>query len=721
MNILKTILGLFLCGTVIVTTEADAQKHNKDFSRDTVKIPEITVTALRYPEKINEVPMAITKLGRLQLQNYIGNGFDDAFSSVPGVLVQTRSGTPDMKLTIRGFGARGAGDRSNSGTSRGVKVFTDGMPETEPDGRTSFDNIDMAFVDNIEIVKSNAASIFGNAAGGVVALSTYPSSNRDFLQLNLLGGAWGMRKVAVSAFDAKKNGGLFAGISMTQFDGYRENSSGEKYTADFVLKSELSPRTRLTTILVGGKNLYHIPGPLTKSEFDADPQKANATYLSRDEHRDNYTLRFGMDLDHQFDPINSVKVTAFANPKFLERSERNTFRNFTRYYIGASGMYKNDYQINNTLRNIAIAGLDESYQDGAILFYKLTSSAGRGDLKETKREGANNFGIFVQDELIINDKISLLLGGRYDDVSYYSDSYYVAGETTLVPYEDKHYEHFTPKGAISYLLTPGTTLYASVGGGIEVPAGNETSPSDEYPNLQINPLLDPIISTTYEIGTKNYFGLEECSFISNMNLDLALFYIDTKNELVPYSSGKFFMSAGKTKRLGAELSWGFDFFRDFHLTSSFTYLKGQYEDYIVDLGLIDSEDAGKFENYKDNDIAGIPDMYYYVALKYAPEQFWGLFAEISFEGVNKYFADDANLFEVPSYNILNLSFGMDKYLKVLPWVGLRAYININNLTDEHYASSAFINPSINGTTGEAYYLEPGLPRNVALGFSIKFY
>jgi iron complex outermembrane recepter protein len=53
---------------------------------------------------------------------------------------------------IRGFGARGAGDRSNAGTSRGIRVIVDGVPETELDGGTSFDGIDLASAEHMEIV-----------------------------------------------------------------------------------------------------------------------------------------------------------------------------------------------------------------------------------------------------------------------------------------------------------------------------------------------------------------------------------------------------------------------------------------------------------------------------------------------------------------------------------------------------------------------------------------
>jgi hypothetical protein len=90
----------------------------------------------------------------------------------------------------------------------------------------------------------------------------------------------------------------------------------------------------------------------------------------------------------------------FVNPKYLQRSERNTFRDFTRYHFGGNIVFRNTYNFNENLHNSFSAGLDEAYQDGAILFYNLSATQGRGEtLKDNKREGANTFGAFFQNEL----------------------------------------------------------------------------------------------------------------------------------------------------------------------------------------------------------------------------------------------------------------------------------------------------------------------------------
>src|SRR5258705_288393 len=136
-------------------------------------LPPLSVTASRTPVSILDVPLAVTIVGGEELRLRRGVGLDEALTLVPGVLAQSRSGGGDVRISIRGFGSRGAGDRSNAGTSRGVRILLDGIPETEPDGRTALDLVDLALVEQMEVVRSNASALYGNVAGCVVDLRTW--------------------------------------------------------------------------------------------------------------------------------------------------------------------------------------------------------------------------------------------------------------------------------------------------------------------------------------------------------------------------------------------------------------------------------------------------------------------------------------------------------------------------------------------------------------------
>lgn len=162
-----TTLRLLSCTLLwVAPLAAGAQAPPADSASDSARrIAPVTITATRQKGTLVSAPLAVTVIGKTELENRRDISIDEALRTVPGVFAQSRYGTSDVRLVIRGFGARGAGERSNAGTSRGVRVLLDGIPETEPDGRTSFDLVDLAAARRVEIVRSNASALYGNAAG----------------------------------------------------------------------------------------------------------------------------------------------------------------------------------------------------------------------------------------------------------------------------------------------------------------------------------------------------------------------------------------------------------------------------------------------------------------------------------------------------------------------------------------------------------------------------
>ncbi len=713
---MKKIFLLFIAAISFI----HAQQYRSNSQTDTLtyELKQISVSATRYAEQILELPYAVTILQSKQLKNIRGYGLDEALSTIPGVLAQSRSGNQDVRLVIRGFGARGAGDRSNSGTSRGIRVMVDGIPETEPDGRTSFDQIDLSIADNIEVIRSNASAIWGNAAGGVVNLSTVPSGSENSVSLRSLAGSFGFNQFQLYGNTNFRNGKIFSSFSNSNLEGWRKHSSSYRTLFNLGLVSYLSDLTKLGVFLSGTSNMFHIPGPLTQKQFDTDPTQSNSTYEQRDERRFNRLGKIGLTLNHEFDSSNGISGMIFVNPKYLQRSERGTFRDFTRYHLGGNFIYSNHSSLSLSIQNKLIVGVDEAYQDGAILFYSLSSSNSRGDvLKDNKREGANTFGAFVQDEVVFNEKLSLILGTRYDNISYYSESFITAGYGL----QTKTFERITPKAGITYRLSETQSVYANLGGGIEVPAGNETDPSSTYGQDKIyliNPLLEPIVSTTYELGTKHLVSLKKNNLVKSFYYDIALYLIDVKNDIIPYRGGRFYFTAGKTQRTGIELGTSIQFNNGFSFNGAFTISNNKYQEYRIDSVHYDLQKAGKFADYSGNNVAGIPELFYNFGLTYSPSQLNGAFVSISLNGIGKYYVDDANTLLVPSFNVLNATIGLNKQIEITGGLSLRGFMTVNNIFDLKYASSAFINPDI--VNNEAIFLEPGMPRNFVLSISLSY-
>jgi len=709
--------NLFLSILIIILIQNIYPQENKIFSvsRDSIvyKLDQVTVTATRYPESTMEVPYAITIISADELKNLKGYGLDEILSTIPGVFSQSRAGNQDVRIVIRGFGARGAGDRSNSGTTRGIRILLDGIPETEPDGRTAFDHFDLSYAENLEVIRSNASALWGNAAGGIINLSTVPEFNDSFIRLKGYSGSFGFNKSTLQLGSRIGNGSIYGAFSNTNYDGWRIHSASTRFDFNIGLISNLSETTALKVFLTGSSNVFHVPGPISDSLYNVNPDASNSTYEQRDERRFNRLGRVGVKVDHSFNSNNDISAMVFVNPKYLQRSERGTFRDFTRYHLGGNFIYKNNVKFSKSVNNMLVTGIDEAYQDGAILFYSLSPTNFRGsELRTNKREGAENFGAFVQDEIIINNKFSLIAGGRYDNITYNSEDY-LAPEFGL---QKKTFEKFTPKAGITYRFTPLQSIYFNLGGGVEVPAGNETDPAGTYgldTVYLLNPLLEPIQSTTFELGTKHIISLKN-SFIKFLTYDLALYYIKIKNDIIPYRGGRFYFTAGKSSRKGAELSTEFQLNSGISLNAAVTYSLNKYDIYMVDS--VHYGSPGKFADYSGNKVAGIPDIFYNAGITYSPNFLREIFLNFNITGIGDYFVDDANKITVPSYTIFNASIGLQDEIKIAGNFGIRGFLSVNNLTDKKYIGSAFINPDI--VDGHPVYIEPGAPRNYALSIVI---
>jgi iron complex outermembrane recepter protein len=498
---------------------------------------------------------------------------------------------------------------------------------------------------------------------------------------------------------------LSGSVVHSDADGWRAHSASTRSVFNVSMLAPVSDQTTLGVYAVGSHNVFRIPGPLTEAQVAADPRQANATYLARDERRDNKVARLGLTLDHQATEKVGVSALLYANPKALQRSERGTFRDFTRYHVGGNGMIRIATPFGSSVRGTLLVGADYALQDGAILFYNLSAQQGRGDtLRDNKGEGARNLGAFVSEDLTFgaDERWTMSAGARYDDITYNYRSYINPSLD-----ERRSFTGVTPKLGVTYRLAPQHSIYASMGGGIEVPAGNETDPASTFGQdtvTAINPLLEPIRSVTFEVGTKRRWG--------RVSYDVALYQTNVKNEIIPYRGGRFYFTAGRVRRRGAEAGARVEAGAGVAVQAALTWNAHQYTEYLVDS--VHYGVPGATADYSGNDVVGVPAFFGALALDVRPAVVKPVRLRLELENIGSFYADDANQVKVPSYRIVSLSAGTDSPVW-LGGLGVNAFVTVNNLFDRHYIASAFLNPDV--VAGEPVAFEPGLPRNLVVGVS----
>jgi len=697
-----------LCTAVALPDVADAQDTTR-----TRTLPPLSVTASRASTSLFDVPLAVTLVTAEQLRATRGVGLDEALSLVPGVLAQSRSGGGDVRITIRGFGARGAGDRSNAGTTRGIRVLLDGIPETEPDGRTALDLVDLSLIEGAEVVRSNASSVFGNAAGGVIDLRTVPAAGSRLLSVQTQAGSFGLQRLIGRGAAPVGRGTMYVGMANTHLDGWREHSQSDRTTVLAGVRAPVGERTMLAVLAAGGNDRYLIPGPLTRAEATSAPESANATYAQRRERRHNRLARLGASLEHQVDSARVISGMLFVAPKFLQRSERGTFRDFTRYHLGGNVVVRDAHAVTSGVRGRLTAGADEAYQDGAVIFHDLSAEGTRGlELRDNKREGANNFGVFVDEQLAIGERLLVSAGVRHDAISYYNQDF-------INPSTDasRTFSRLTPKLGVTWKLSPAHSAYANIGGGVEAPAGNETDPASTFGQdtvTSINPLLEPIRSTTYELGVRRMLAIGDgTSFLQSASYDVALYNTEVRNEIVPYRGGRFYFTAGRVRRQGVELGLALQGASGMSGRGALTLNRHRYTAYQVDS--VHYGAPGRMADFAGNRVVGVPDVHYSAALAFAPEALRGLRIEGGVTGAGRYFADDANAVEVPGHTLLNASVLFERQ-SLWRGSGLRGFVSVNNVLDRRHIGSAFLNPDV--VNGEPVAFEPGRPREVVVGLAV---
>ena len=691
---------------------ARAQAPSDSLSDSARRLVPVTITANRRGESVLGAPLAVTVIGKPELENRRGYSLDEALRAVPGVFAQSRYGTSDVRLVIRGFGARGAGDRSNAGTSRGIRVLLDGIPETEPDGRTSFDLVDLAAAQRLEVVRSNASALYGNAAGGLIEISTIGEIENGYVSASQMTGSFGLMRTVLESGSKVGAGSVNATFTSTAQDGWRAHSDARRSLFSSAYVANPTPTTTAKLFLTLANDLFHIPGPLTRAEVEATPRAANATYAARDERRYNRVGRIGLTIDHDVASNSSLSATMFYNPKVLQRSERGTFRDFNRYHLGGNALFRAESRLGDRARGWTVVGADAAHQDGTILFYSLTPAGTRGtNLLDNKAEGATNTGLFAQQEILVGDRINFQLGARYDDIRYDYRNFITPQINAA-----KSFRRLTPKLGVSFLASQSHSFYANLGGGVEAPAGNETDPAGTFGQdtvVAINPLLDAIRSTTYELGTKHFVDVGG-AHLRSLSYEAAVYRTEVRNEIIPYRGGRFYFTAGKVRREGLELGTAVGGAGGFDLRGSMTWSRNRYTEYVVDS--VHYGVPGRTASYAGNDVAGLPDMFYGLSIGHDISLGLPLAARLDVRGVGDYFVDDANTVSVPGYQTLDLTFAL-RPVGMGTAAQLSGFVTVSNLLDRRFIGSAFTNPDI--VNGEAVAFEPGTPRSFIVSVSIS--
>lgn len=721
----------------------------------------IEVTARKTVESLQEVPIAVTSLGAVELGEKGISVLTEIQQFSPNTTLQNSRGT---NSTLTAF-IRGVGQQDPLwGYEPGVGIYIDDVYVARPQGAV----LDLLDVERIEVLRGPQGTLYGkNTIGGAIKYVTKPMSGEPAFKVQGTLGSYSQRDLKVTGQLPIIEDKLYVGFGLADLtrDGFGEylssalpNQDAENYNKDLTaarLTLEFTPQDDLFFRLSydkteddsNAKGGYRLlpslltDAPVPNSVFDSytslpTENKVELEGISLTANwdvSDNLSFKYigakresysPTNIDFDNTPLDIFDVPAIYDDKNTTHEIQSSFRGDGYSVVG--GVYYYDGE--------------SCGQFEAILGFLGRAAFGVPGLTR-EVSGCNNsesIAAYAQGSIDLTEQLSLTLGARFTDEekkahvnngllfeNVYPESGWIPGyvrpDGDLVPQvlgsdsdgdgildapASQSWSRFTPRIGVEYQVNRDLMVFASYSQGFKSGTFN--------PRATINePAADPEIVDSFEIGMKSDWS-------DILRANITYFSLDHKDRqyigIVPSDDASVLnqtlnnVAATSAQGIEAELT----------LVAS--------DDLTFDLA-VGTFDSKIEENNAVPPLLGIsntPDYTVNFAVNYVLFTDFGDFVF----NTNYYYRDDYRLFEdsdllqEKGYGMLNASINWQN--EEGDWY---ASLHGKNLTDKEYLVGGYnfvgINPDdgsfVPGLGGDTtligYY---GNPRTVSLTVGYRF-
>ena len=610
---------------------------------------------------LSETPQSITVVPPALLESQQAQSLGDALNNVAGVVSQT-------------FGRRGWDDFIIRGQTASDAVFVDGL-------RTSSNNRvaqELFGFDGVEVLKGPASLLYGQVMpGGLVSMSSKRPQSDAFATTALTVGSFGFREATFDINQPLSESGKAAfrinGLVMNSDDPTDHVFFKSRFIAPS-LSLDLGPRTDLTLLTSYQERQYvRQQGLPVSGSVQSNPNGKLALSTFTGETTQNpyqgYQGRVGYALTHRFDSgwtlyqnarhqesLLTGQLTAIsslaANGYTLKRSVTDQHYDGTNNAIDTHvqkvlesdwGTHEitlgTDYardQEHTLSRTCTVASLnvyDPVY--GATITCPST-------YKTNSLVTTRDFGLYGRDQLLLTEKMRVVLGLRHDQISVSTDNY--LKDTS----QGNPASATTGSVALMYEVLPGVRPYVSYA-------------TSFFPNTGVdaqNQTFKPESGKQIEAGVK-------WDLAPNISLTGAVYDLRRRNVLqTDPNNADYSIAVGEQTTQGAELGVSADFESGLSLFGGYAYNDAR----ITEAGAADASTVGQRLN-------NVPLNSFTLSTRYRLKdslQGWELNAAL--RGQDK---AHAYTYDIPGYAVADMGIGYTAG----HW---RAAFNVKNVLDKRY-------------------------------------
>jgi iron complex outermembrane receptor protein len=626
---------------------------------------------------VERVPANVTVIDQEDIRNSNAKTAVDLLRSEEGIVVRDLLGNgKTSQVDLRGFGETGPYN---------TLVLVDGRRVNEIDlSGVDWTQIPLDQIERVEIVRGTGSVLYGdNAAGGVINIITKMPSKKLQVTTRISAGSYGRHKEEAYVNNGHENIATSLFASYEDTNGYRDNN--DLRAEDFGGRIVFDASESLAFDLSGSHHSddYGQPGAISKAQLD-DNRKAARFPFDDAEIVDQY-LKLGVELDlgrsggivTDFSWRTRESDSQFVDFASSEERETETWA-ITPRYTWTGELFSRS----NTL----IAGVDLylSEQDLDTFFGTPLVRSGFSKVERDSR------GFYVNDELSLLENLIVSVGARHERVSYDIRKQDLTG--FLPPLDDTATERENAYSlGLTLLYGEGSSTFLRVNRSLRFPLVDELIVTDFFAGeIGVNPDLKPQTGNHYEVGVRHYI-------MPDIQARVTLFRAEIEDEIFlnrfPSFSNE---NHPETLHQGLEIGTIADLFKNLTLYGNYTYTKATFEK----------------DPHKDNDIPAVPRHKANLGFRiydFVP----GLVFSADYNCVGSSYAisDQANAFEK-----------LDKYYTIdvrlsYAWKSLKAFVGVNNLTDQEYSETAALSGVF--APGEPYFY-PAPERNWVGGLMMVF-
>jgi iron complex outermembrane receptor protein len=626
----------------------------------------------------------------------------ESLNRVPGISVQNRQNyAQDLQISSRGFGGR-----ATFGI-RGLRLITDGIPASFPDGQGQVSHFDLQSARSIEVLRGPFAVMYGNASGGVINVVTEgglpPAAEADFAF-----GSYGMYRMGAKLGGAVAGGDGIASIARFHTDGYRDHSAADREQGNAKLSLPLAGGN-LTVIANTFASPAQDPLGLTRAQMNVDPRQVTAVALQFNTRKSAAQSQMGAAYDTRIAGW-SLNVSAYGGDRGVRQylaipvatqlaaSHSGGVVDLDRGYGGLSLRLARDFDLGGRPLTLSFGGDYETFTERRKGFLNLNGDI--GGLKRDEDDYVAQSGAWAQAEWRFAERWSAVAGVRSSGVKFkVSDYFIVPGNGN--DSGRKNYGATTPSAGLLYSLLPTTSLYAAAGRGFETPTNAELA----YRLTGSGPNFDLKASTSrhLELGAKSIIA-------ERLRLNAALFDIRTDDEIAIESNAggrSTFKNVGHTSRKGVELGasatlpWGLE------ALAAWTRLEAKFLDRFTTVA---NTPAVTVTVPAGNYLPGVPRAAFYGELRWSHAAS-GFTGALEYLHKSRVWADDRNSEAADSYGIFSLA---GSFVQNAGGWRFTEYLRVDNVGDKRYAGSVVVNDA------NLRFYEPAPGRNYVAGLQARY-